>query len=157
MAPEIQHSTDQSVTSLVSGIIDDLRDLVKQQLRLTRHEIVADLHKARESALMFILGAGILFLGAIVLCFALVHLLHWAVSPTGTDPARLPLWACYGLVGLALTVVGGVLGWAGEMKLRTIRPLDSTASEALKDNVEWATRSKAISSPPNGVKTDYNS
>lgn len=157
MTNETQQATDPSITSLITGIIDDLRDLMRQQLRLTRQEIIDDLHKVRAAAGMFILGAGMLFIGCVFLCSALPHLLHWATSPAGTDPALLPLWACYALVGLALIVPGGVLGWVGGMKIRTIHPLANPATEALKDNVKWVTHSKVTDPQPNGANTDYHS
>jgi len=142
MATAFQNPTDQSATSLVTGIIEDLQDLVKQQIQLARREVQQDIRKATEGALFFAMSAGILFLGAIVSCFALAYLLHWATSPTDADPARLPLWACHGIVGLVLLVGGGALAWAGRMKFQSIHPLNNPATEALKENIEWATNQK---------------
>ena len=142
MATELQNHTEQSTTSLVGGIIDDMQDLVKQQVQLTRNEISGEIQRASEAAQFFAVGAAILFFGAFTLCLALVYLLHWASSPTGSDAAKIPLWACYALVGGPLTVVGGVLTWMGRAKMQTIHPLQNPATEALKENVKWATNSK---------------
>jgi len=142
MTTAYQNPTEQSATSLVTGIIDDFQELVKQQFRLARQEAERDLRNATEGALFFAVSAGILFLGAIIFCFAVVHLLHWAGSPPDTDPSRFPLWACHGVVGLVLLIVGGVLAGVGRMKFKSIRPLDNPATEALKENVEWATNQK---------------
>jgi hypothetical protein len=79
-------------------------------------------------------------------CFAFAHLIHWSTSASGTDPAWLPLWACYAIVGLVLGVAAGALLWTGERKRQSIHPLQSTAGEALKENVEWATHPTR---PPN--------
>src|SRR5215210_6557779 len=108
MATAYQNPSEQTATSLVTGIIDDIQDLVKQQFQLARREVEQDVRKATQGALYFAVSAAILFIGAIVSCFALAHLLHWATSPVDTDPARFPLWACYGVVGLTLLAVGGV-------------------------------------------------
>jgi len=141
MATEVQNHSEASVTSLVSGIVSDIQDLVKQQLELTRREIEADLRKTKEAASILALGLGIAFLGAIPFCLMLVHLLHWLTSPTPMDPARLPLWACHGVVALVLLVIGGSLAAVGRQKFNTVRPLETT-TEALKENVQWLTKPK---------------
>jgi len=139
MASDLHASPEQSTTTLVSGIIEDFEHLVKQQMELIRQEIVNDLHKARQAAVSLAIGAGVIFLAAVALFFALIHLLHWATGPAGMDPAWLPLWACYGIVGCVLGVTGGVLLTTAVLKLQSINPLHNPATEGLKENVEWAT------------------
>jgi len=141
MATEVQNHSDTSLTSLVTGIVSDIQDLVKQQLQLTRREIEDDLRKTKEAASILALGLGIAFLGAIPFCLMLVHLLHWLTSPAPTDPARLPLWACHGVVALVLFVIGGSLAAVGRGKFNTVRPLENT-TEALKENVQWLNKPK---------------
>jgi len=138
MATDLHNSTDQSTTALVGGIVEDMQQLIKQQIQLARREITGDIQKAKMAALYYTVGMGICFLGAVSLCLALAHLLHWATAPAGTDPAWYPLWACYLTVGSVLVVAGGVFVWAGEMKTKSIDPLNSPASESLKENLEWA-------------------
>jgi len=144
MATAFQHpSTEQSTTSLVSGIVSDFQDLVKQQLQLTRQEIIEDIRKAKEGAWLYSIGVGTLVLSAIPIVFALVYLLHWATSPAGNDPASIPLWGCYAIVGIVLAAIGGVMTWQGMIKFEAMNPLThNPATEALKENVEWATGRK---------------
>lgn len=142
MATELQTPTDQSTVSLVGGIIDDLQDLVKQQIQLTRKEITEEVHKAAQAAQFYALGGAVLFLGLVIGGLTLVHLLHWVSAPAGSDPARIPLWACHALVGGPLILIGSVLTWLGRQKLESINPLHNPATEALKENVKWATNSK---------------
>jgi len=142
MSTDLQNSTDQSTTALLSGIIDDMQDLVKQQVQLTRNEITQEVHSAAAAAVFFASGAAVLFFGALILGFMLVHLLHWMTSPAGADPASLPLWACHALVGAPLAILGGVLTWLGLGRLKSINPLHNPAVDALKDNVKWATNSE---------------
>jgi len=130
------------LTSLVSGIMSDMQDLVKQQFQLMRREIEEDLRKSREAASIFVLGTGILFLGAIPLCLMLVHLIHWAGLPAGADPASFPLWACHGVVGAVLFAMGGVLMVVARQKMKSVNPLQNPATEALKENVQWLTTPK---------------
>jgi hypothetical protein len=139
MATEVQNTNEQSTPAFVAGIIDDVHRIMKQQLELTRQEIAEDFRKAKEATWLYTAGVGIAFFSGIALCFALVHLVHWWASPPGADPAWLPLWGCHAAIGLVLGVIAGTLLWAGEQKRQSINPLHSTASEALKENVEWAT------------------
>jgi len=142
MATEVQNPCEPSVTSLVSGIVTDVQDLVKQQFQLSRREIEEDLRKGTEAASIFAWGAGFLLLGAIPLCLMLVYLIHWAESPPGTDPASFPLWACHGVVGTVLLVIGGVLMGVARQKMKSVNPLQNPATEALQENVQWLTTPK---------------
>jgi len=142
MAAEVQNHSDQSITTLVSGIVSDMQDLIKQQLLLSRKEIEEDLHKSTEAASIFGLGVGICFLGGLSLCLMLAHLLHWLTAPAHTDPASFPLWACFGVVGGVLALVGWEVTYAGRRKFQTINPLQNPATQALKENVQWLTTPK---------------
>jgi len=147
MSTEVQNSTDsnrsdQSIASLVGGIVSDVQDLVKQQLLLTRREIEDDLRKSAEAASLFGAGLGILFLGGLSLCLMLAHLLHWLTAPHGTDPAAFPLWACFAVVGGVLAIVGWEVAYAGRRKFQAINPVNNPATQALKENVQWLTTPK---------------
>lgn len=141
MATEVQNPPEQqSFSSLVTGIVSDFQDLVKQQLQLTRKEIEADLRKTREAASVWACGIGTVSLGAIVLCLMLAHLIHWLSIPATAmlkDPGLLPLWLCYGIVGVVLVVVGWCLVLAGKKKIDSVHPLDNQATKGLKENVQW--------------------
>jgi hypothetical protein len=131
MATTLQGPPEQSMVSLVSGIVDDVHDLITQQVKLTRAEIKDDVRKGVDIALMFAVGAGVLSLGAILACLMLVYLLHWLTA--------LPLWACYGIVGAAFGAVGGVLLAAGKKKYESTSLLPDKSARALKENVECLT------------------
>jgi Putative Actinobacterial Holin-X, holin superfamily III len=133
MSTDLDDRSDQSAASLVSGILDDLQDLVEQQFQLTRREIEEEICQ-RAAA-----GMGVLFLDAIVLSLTLVHLLHWVASPPGTDPAWLPLWACYAVLAAVLVVIGGVLMWVGRARFRSIDRAQNPVTEFLQENAPWTT------------------
>jgi cytochrome c-type biogenesis protein CcmH/NrfF len=143
MATEVHnHPSDQSITSLVGGIVSDVQDLVKQQLQLVRKEVEGDLRKTAEAASLWVFGLVVLFLGGIALCLMLAHLLHWLTGPPGFDQATIPLWGCHAIVGVFLVIVGGCLLAAGRKKIASVHPLDNPATEALKENVQWLTTPK---------------
>jgi len=124
------------MVSLVSGIVDDVHELITQQVKLTRAEIESDLRKGREIAILFAGGAGVLLIGAILACLMLVYLLHWFTSPMGTDPASVPLWACYGIVGAAFCLIGGSVVAAAKKRLEATTLLPEKSATAFKENVE---------------------
>jgi hypothetical protein len=141
MATEVQNQSDTSVATLVSGIVTDVQDLIKQQLQLTRKEIESDFRKTREAASMLVVGLGVLFFGGVALCLMLAHLIHHLTLPAGQvssfDPAAIPLWGCYGIVAAVFLVVGGGLAFAGKKKFDSFNPLPDESAQVLKENVEW--------------------
>jgi len=142
MATDFTNSTSPSATSLVSGILDDVQDLIKQQVQLTRKEVKEEVQKGADAAIFFATGGAVLFFGALLLGLSLVFLLHWLSAPAGSDPGKIPLWGCFALVGGPLTAIGMILAWLGKNKLSSINPLHNPATEALKENVQWATNAK---------------
>jgi len=130
MTTKVDSSPEVSTTSLLSGIVNDAQELFKQQLELFKAELKQDMVKAREGAVTMSLGAGLGFVGLIVLAFALAHLLAWATN--------MHLWAWYGIVGLAVFAVGGGLMTYVFFRIKESKPLSITAN-ALEENVEWKT------------------
>jgi hypothetical protein len=140
MATEVQNQNEAGVAPLVAGIVADFQDLVKQQLRLARLEVQADLRKSKESAALLAAGAGLCVLAAFAAVLALGHLLHWLGLPAGADPSALPLWAGFAVVCGVLLIAGWVLVVAGKKKLAALYdPLPGTV-QALKENIEWKTK-----------------
>jgi hypothetical protein len=142
MPTEVEYPPEQSATSLVSGILGDLQHLVEQQFQLTRREIEEELRQRAAAAAVFGLGMVVLFLGSIVLCLTLAHGLHWAASPSATDPARLPLWACYAVVAAVLAAIGGILACVGRARFKSIEPFQNPITEILQELVPWPSHPK---------------
>lgn len=129
---------EPSVTSLLSGIVKDAEELIKQQLLLFRHELKDDVSRAREA--LPSLGAGVvLMLAAIVFLGTTVALLlTWAV---GGDPPHLPLWVSFLIVTVVFGVVGCCLLYFAKKNLESLG-MSKQAAEATKENVEWLTKPK---------------
>ena len=125
---------EQTAASLRSDILADLQRLVEQQFQWTRREVADEIRKRAIAAAVFALGATILFLGAIVFCFGLVDLLHWATLPGGTNSAGLPLWECCALVAAVLAVIGGFVAHVGRLKFRSTAPFYSPISELMQEH-----------------------
>lgn len=136
MATDVQRPPEQSLNSLVGGIVSDFQTLLKQQLQLARKEIETDLVRARKAATLGAIGAMLCLLGGIALSSTLALLLYATLSP-GVEPGRFPLWGCYGLVGLILTAAGGVVCFLGMRKVEKLSPLLERSTQALEENLEW--------------------
>ena len=127
---------ESSVTSLLSDIVKDAEELIKQQLLLFRHELKDDVSRAREA--LPSLGAGVvLMLAAIVFLGTTVALLlNWAVGD-----AHLPLWVCFLIVTVVFGVIGCCLLYFAKKNLESLG-MSKQAAEATKENVEWLTKPK---------------
>jgi len=117
-----------SIGTLMSGIVDDCRDLVRQELLLARQRFAEDMRKTREGTLAWAIAFGVFFLSGIAFCLMFAHALYAATSPA-TDPAGLPMWACYGIVGVVLAIVGGAAFVMGRQKFESIRLVDGKSDK----------------------------
>lgn len=134
MATDLRNGPQPGVTALVTGIVHDVQELLAQQLALFKHEIESDFARTKEAAISLFVGLGIALVGSALLFLMLVHLLQWATE--------LPLWACYGLVGGGLAVLGGALFYLGKKKFEAFNPLPDESVRALKENVQCLTNPK---------------
>jgi hypothetical protein len=134
MSTNLQTNSDPSLSVLMTGIVNDAQELMKQQLTLFKHELKRDLQQTKEATASLVIGAGVTLVGVVLLCFMLVYLLNWRF------PQHLELWACYLIVGGALTLLGGVLTAMGWRQLRPENILPQQSAEALKENLEWKTK-----------------
>lgn len=132
MAVDLHNGTEGSVTGLMTGIFTDAQELMKQQLLLLRHELKEDVRKTVTGGASLFAGGAICVLGALMLCFMVVHLISWAA------PA-LPLWVCYGIVGAVIAAVGGALLYFGVRKFQSLNPVPEQSLQALKETMQWKT------------------
>jgi len=135
MATDLKPGPDTSLTELVSGILHDAQELLKQQFAMLKQEIKEDLRKTL-TGLMFVgVGAAFGLAGLILVTVMLVHLLH-ALVPS------LPEWACWGIWGGIALLTSAALVYAGVHKFMSFNPLPDETAQALKENVQWITRPK---------------
>ncbi len=128
--------SEGSLTGLVTGIVNDAQELVKQQFALFKHEVKEDLRKTMEAAIALGVGIAVALVGALSLWLALVFLLDWAFDPP------VPLWGWFAIVGGLFLVAGALLFYAGKAKLESFNPLPDESAEALKENVQWIMKPK---------------
>ena len=142
MSLDVEDPPERTAASLVSGILGDLHHLVQQQFELTRREVEVELRQYAAAAVVFGLGAAMLLVAGLVFGLTFSHLLHWAASPPGTEPAWFPLWACHAVVAAVFAVIGAILVLVGRAKFRCTEEYQNPATEILQEPVKWPTHPK---------------
>ena len=129
------HETEASpgLTPLISGIISDAQQLIRQQLTLFQSEVKHDLSRTKDAAIPLAVGVAVSLLAGLLLCLAAAHLLMWLWP-------NLAPFAAYGIVGLVLGVAGGSLVLVGKTKFDAFNPLPEKSVEGLKENIQWTTK-----------------
>jgi hypothetical protein len=122
--PETRPEAD--VMELVNGIIIDVQSLITQQLALIQHEFKGEIERIVDAGSLVAAGLAVAVTGGGLLCVMLVHLLA-RLAPA------LPLWGCYGIVGVPVATLGGVLCLAG---IRTLKHLNAPTDEFAQNREE---------------------
>lgn len=142
MANDLHTSTDPGFSDLMHGIIQDLGELIRHEIRFARTEIKTDLAKAKEATTYLCLGSTLMTLGIGLLALMGVFLLHWLTAPTGSDPGSIPLWGCFAIVAALFFAVGAAVFGLGYQKFKTVNALPVQTAQSVKENVEWIVNSK---------------
>jgi len=120
-----------SISSLVSGIFQDIATLINKEFTAARLEVVDELQKAKSAALLIGLASGALIIGTILLCLMLVYLLH--------SLTQLELWICYGIVGATFAIIGVIVLFAAKQRVSQTRLVPARTVENTKEDARWIT------------------
>jgi hypothetical protein len=133
MANQLETHTEPSVTALVTGIVHDTQELMKQQLTLFGHELRRDVDKATEGVSKLAIGTAVCIVGALMLAITLALVLDVLI------PA-FNWWGGFAIVGAVVLAVGVVLLLLARRDMDEVKnPVDATV-HSLKENVEWTTK-----------------
>ena len=127
-----QHLSVPGFVSLLGGLANDAKELLLQEVALTKLEVQYELRKAKTAAIALGIGIGIITMGGILLMLMLVHVLAAFTV--------VPLWGCYGIVGSVLVVLGGVLLAAGKTKVKELDMVPQQTVERIKESAQWLTK-----------------
>jgi hypothetical protein len=127
----VQEPEKPSISSLISGILQDVSTLINKEFVAARLEVAEELQKAKSAALLIGLAAGALTIGTILLCFMLVHLLNTLT--------RLDLWICYAIVGGTLAIIGVIVLFAAKRRASQTRIVPARTVENTKEDARWIT------------------
>jgi ABC-type Fe3+ transport system permease subunit len=124
-----ERERDPSLASLVSGIVGDAQELVRQEIALARQEIREEISSAKQAGIGLAIAGAVLAIGGLLLVLTLAQgladLLDW------------PVWAGYGIVGIVLAVGGYILFSSAQKRLKEVHPIPEKTVETMKENVEW--------------------
>lgn len=135
MATDVQESPGPSMTNLVTGIVNDAQELMKQQFALLKVEVQDDLRKTRDAATASLIALGTTLVGAVLLSLALVHLANWAFP-------EVALWVWYAVIGGMMAALGVGLGSQAYQQFRSFNPLPDESAAALQENLGWTNKRK---------------
>lgn len=120
---------DESIGSLVRGILTDLRTLIREEIALARVELREQAGRARAAAVSYGIMAAALGMGAI---FLLV-----AVATAISDVFEWPVWGGFLAVALLLGVIGFAAMASGRKQLDRVRAVPTETVSTLKENAAW--------------------
>lgn len=129
MEPETHANSKPAIGSLVSGIINDAKDLFAQEMRLAKKELSEEVKKTTSAITAIAAGLFVLALSAGLLLLMAVHL----IAAT-TD---VPLWGCYGIVGVVVAIVGIVCLMVGRNRTRAVDFKPEETARAVKEDIGW--------------------
>lgn len=133
-AEQLDRESGLGLTTLVSGILSDGQELIREQLHLFQVELKNDLKRTGRASVTLIIGGIFAGLGVLLLFVMAALLLHalW--------PAAISLWGGFGIVAAVLLIVGGAFLFAGKKQFDAFNPLPDKTVEGLKENVQWKTK-----------------
>jgi Putative Actinobacterial Holin-X, holin superfamily III len=122
-------NTEPTLAQLVGDLVNDAKQLLRQELALAKYEIREEVRKSKIAIVSLGVGIGIAIVGGLLLIVMLVHLLN-AITV-------LPLWICYGIVGGVCAIVGSALLYRSKQLIGQIDMVPEQTIETMKENVRW--------------------
>jgi uncharacterized membrane protein YqjE len=128
--PGSSGGNQESVGTLVSGIVEDLQRIMRGEVALAKTEL-------KEEAAAMGRGAGMLVAGAIVGLVAFIFLM---LGVTYLINRWLTMWQSAAIVGAALLVIALILVMSGRSKLSAANLTPTQTIDSLKEDQQWASQ-----------------
>lgn len=122
-----EHATE-SIAGLIRGVLNDARELIREEIALAKSELREEINTARRVAITFVAAALLAVIGVVLFSIAL----GGAIA----DLFSLPPWAGHGLVALVLAAGAYLLFSRGRVAVAKIRALPKTQA-SLRENIAW--------------------
>lgn len=123
--------SDGSTLGLVSGVVNDMRELVSAHVSAARLEIKDELRQLTKSMKKAVAAAVIGGVGAILIGLAL----GWLLVDAG-----LPAWAGHGIVGVLAATVAVVLGLAAKNQAKDNDGIPEREIERARHDARWVAK-----------------
>jgi len=119
----------ESIGSLIKGILNDVRTLIREEIALARVEMREQAGRAKAAAMSFGIAAAALAFGSVFLLVAIAlgiaYLLGW------------PAWTGFLIVALLLCMGGFITLSSGRKQLAGVHAMPEETVTTLKENSEW--------------------
>jgi Putative Actinobacterial Holin-X, holin superfamily III len=119
---------NDSITHTIGRLVDDVRDLFREEMALVRAELRQEVGAFGAAAARMGFGA---VAGAFALAFLLLGLAQGFAALVGW-----PAWGGYFAMAVVLGVITGVALMSGRRKLGDIQPVPQTVA-SIKETKEW--------------------
>jgi len=119
----------EGIGSLIAGLIQDLQDLVRAEVKLAKTELREDVQKITGAAGLLVAGGVVGLVGFIFLMLTLMYLLNEWIGR---------LWISAGVVTLALVIATAILVMTGRDRLRAANLKPEQTIATLKEDQAWA-------------------
>jgi drug/metabolite transporter (DMT)-like permease len=116
------------VASMVGGILEDAQKLVRQEIALAQHEVAQAWDKGKTAAALLASALVVVNVGGVLLGIMLAKLLS-QLLPNHE-------WACFGIVGGLVTLLGGALIYYGLHRINEVHVSLPQTAEPLREDVQ---------------------
>ena len=117
-----------TIPALIRGLLDDARDLIREELQLARAEIREEISQVQSAAIAFAIAAAVGLMGAMLLSVAIGGAIAYFL--------RWPPWAGYGVTAILFLAAGWGLCLYGRGRVKAVRAMPET-TETMKENLAW--------------------
>jgi len=118
-----------SLTGTIGKIVDDVRELFREEVALARAELRQEIGELSEAAIRFAAGAAA---GGLALFFLLL-----AVAQGFAMLVHWPVWAGYFAMAVVLGIGAAVAVQSARRKARAVSAVPPQTVETLKETKEW--------------------
>jgi len=123
-----EYDPQTTIPALIRGLLDDARDLIREELQLARAEIREEISKATAAIIAFDIAAAVGILGAGLLSVAIGGAIAYFL--------RWPPWAGYAVTAVLFLAAGWGLCLYARARLKAIRAMPET-TDTMKENLAW--------------------
>jgi uncharacterized membrane protein YqjE len=128
--PAGESTQGQGLGSIVTGIVEDLQNIVRGEVQLAKTEL-------KEEATQMGRGAGMIGAGVFV---GLVGFIFLMLAATYLLDEWMEDWIAAGIVSLALIVIAAILATAGRNQVQSADLKPDKTIQSVKEDKEWASR-----------------
>ncbi len=124
-------TSQQSYSELFSGLLKDVQDLVRGEVRLAKAEVKEDMASLVQAVVMLAAAAIFGIVGLTVLLIGVAALVNEWIEEE---------WQAFGLVGLATLLVAALVGMIGKSRMSGANLAPERTIDSLKEDKQWASQ-----------------